>query len=378
MATAPRTITSDLKRLPLVTFALILINLFIYSIWHQPTVIGCIDCGLYTGKWIGLTLVSHMFVHAGLLNLVSNLLFLALLGYMTERLLGRHLFLGLYLASGLVVTILALMFVPDTLIPGFGTSGAISGVLGLSAVIFGHRQITLLRLSGRYANVQSMPVFGLLPLWISIEFIQFMVYSNSQMNYLVHILGLLIGALLALVIKKTEWMSALNLLSETAIAKDIDAELDRARGHIDDQEFSDGMRVLRQLYREECRELEFLSLYYQCARHFPQHEDIHRAARTIFSLRERDSKTVDLIFQTYLDYIRLNEPGPRFNEAMLFHLADLFVDLKWSSELDKIMLLMRKRHAACLFDSNLPYRYAKLLDEQGRTSEGLDYLKNIT
>ncbi|ODB85515.1 hypothetical protein A3195_18175 [Candidatus Thiodiazotropha endoloripes] len=378
MATAPRTITSDLKRLPLVTFALILINLFIYSIWHQPTTVGCIDCGLYTGKWIGLTLVSHMFVHAGLLNLISNLLFLALLGYMTERLLGRHLFLALYLASGLVVTILALMFAPETLIPGFGTSGAISGVLGLSAVIFGHRQIPLLKLSGRYANVQSIPVFGLLPLWISIEFIQFMVYSNSQMNYLVHILGLLIGALLALVIKKTHWVSDLSLFNEAATAKDIEAEMDRAGVYFNEQQFSDALKVLREVYREECRDLRFLLLYYQCGRHFPQQEDVHRAARTIFSLPERDSKTVDLIFRTYCDYIHLTEPGPRFNESMLFHLADLFVDRKWSGELDKIMLLMRKKHAACLFDSNLPYRYAKLLDEQGRTSEGLDYLKNIT
>ncbi|MBW9268015.1 MAG: rhomboid family intramembrane serine protease [Candidatus Thiodiazotropha sp. (ex. Lucinisca nassula)] len=378
MATAPRTITSDLKRLPLVTFALILINLFIYSIWYQPTVIGCIDCGLYTGKWIGLTLVSHMFVHAGLLNLISNLLFLALLGYMTERLLGHHLFLALYLASGLVVTILALMFVPETLVPGFGTSGAISGVLGLSAVIFGHRQIPLLRLSGRYAEVRSMPVFGLLPLWICIEFIQFMVYSNSQMNYLVHILGLLIGSVLALVIKKTHWVSSLDLFNESAAAKNIDAEMSRAGVYVDEQQFSEALKVLRLIYREECTDLRYLSLYYQCGRLFPQQEDVHRAARTIFSLPVRDSNTVELIFQTYRDYIRLAEPGPRFNESMLFRLADLFVDRKWSSELDKIMLLMRKRHAACLFDSNLPYRYAKLLDEQGRTSEGLDYLKNIT
>ncbi|MCG7941144.1 MAG: rhomboid family intramembrane serine protease [Candidatus Thiodiazotropha lotti] len=378
MTTAPQTVTFDLKRLPLVTFTLILINLFFYSIWHQPTIIGCIDCGFYTGKWIGLTLVSHMFVHAGLLNLISNLLFLALLGYMTERLLGRHLFLALYLGSGLVVTILALMFVPETLVPGFGTSGAISGVLGLSAVIFGHRQIPLLKLSSRYANVQSMPVFGLLPLWISIEFIQFMVYSNSQMNYLVHILGLLIGAVVVLVIKKTHWVSSVSLFDGAAIAKDIDAEMDRAGVYFGEQQFSDALKVLRQIYREACGDLRFLSLYYQCGRHFPQQEDVHRAARKIFNLPERDSKTVDLIVKTYRNYIRLAEPGPRFNESMLFHLADLFVDRKWGSELDKIMLLMRKKHAACLFDSNLPYRYAKLLDEQGRTSEGLDYLKNIT
>jgi membrane associated rhomboid family serine protease len=377
MSTAQKLITTNLKRLPRVTFTLILFNLFIYSVWPQSTVIDCIDCGLYTGKWIGLTLVSHMFVHAGLLHLFSNLIFLALLGYMTEKLLGPSLFLGLYLGSGLAVTAIALLFFPDIVIPGFGTSGATSGVLGLSAVLFGHRQITLIQLSGRFTNVQSMPVFGLLPLWISIEFIQFMVYSSSQVNYLLHIFGLLLGAVLALLLKRAQWVSSMNLLNETPNCLDAGEELTRAREYLNQKAFKEALSVLRQLYRDDCRTREFLSVYYQSAKAYPERKDVHRAARAIFSLSERDAKTVDLIIQTYRDYVMLAEPGPRFNERVLYQLADLFVQRELCSEVDKIMLLMRKRGAACLFDSNLPYRYAKLLDRQGRTSESLEYLRSI-
>jgi membrane associated rhomboid family serine protease len=333
---------------------------------------------LYGGKWIGLTVVSHMFVHAGLLHLLTNLFFLALLGYMTEKLLSPSLFLGMYLVSGLVVTAVALLFVPDSLIPGFGNSGAISGVLGLSAVIFGHRQISLFQRASRYTNVLSMPVFGLLPLWISIEFLQFMVYSGSQVNYLIHVLGLLLGSVLALVLKKTQWMSSLKLLNEADHGLDSDAELIRVRKYLDGEELGRALNVLRKLYRDNCRTREFLSLYYRCAKKYPEYDDVHLVARAIFSLAERNSETVELILQTYRDYVRLAEPGPRFSEGMLYHLADLFVQREMCSEVDKIMSLMKKKRSACLFDSNLPYRYAKLLDQQGRTSESLEYLKSIT
>ncbi|MEJ2622876.1 MAG: rhomboid family intramembrane serine protease [Candidatus Thiodiazotropha sp.] len=258
-----------------------------------------------------------------------------------------------------------------------GTSGAISGVLGLSAVLFGHRQITLVPLSGRYANVQSMPVFGLLPLWISIEFIQFMVYSGSQVNYLMHIFGLLLGAVLAMFLKRAQWGPDMNLLNETPCCLNADEKLIRATEYLDQKAFNEALSVLRQLYRDNCRSRDFLSVYYQSAKACPDRPDVHRVARAIFSLPERDTKTVDLIIQTYRDYVMLSEPGPRFNERVLYQLADLFVQRELCSELDKIMLLMRKRGAACLFNSNLPYRYAKLLDQQGRTSESLEYLRSI-
>jgi membrane associated rhomboid family serine protease len=339
--------------------------------------IAFVEFGLMSREWNPLSLISHLFFHAGLLHLLSNLLFLGLLGLMTERVLGHQGFLGLYLISGMVLAYFALQVDSVSLIPGVGTSAALSGLLGLSAVIFGHRQITLLPASTRYAEVMSMPVYGLLPLWVSIESVHYVIYFESQLNYIIQLVGLLLGAITALLVKKTQWYSRLNLSDEATGSDDFDTGVMEAKALIRDGEFKKALGLLRRLYRQSRYDRELLSLYYQSSREMPESRDFHRAAHAIFRLSDRDLKTVDLICETYRDYIRLAEPAPRLNEKILFRLADLFVDRKRCDEVDKIMQLMRKRRAACLLKSNLPYRYAKRLDEQGRTLEGTEYLKSI-
>lgn len=73
------------------------------------------------------TLVTYMFLHAGLWHIFFNMLALFFFGPRLEgRLGGRH-FLGLYFASGLTGALLSLPFSPFAQI--VGASGAVYGVL---------------------------------------------------------------------------------------------------------------------------------------------------------------------------------------------------------------------------------------------------------
>ncbi|MES9939289.1 MAG: rhomboid family intramembrane serine protease [Candidatus Thiodiazotropha sp. 6PLUC2] len=336
-----------------------------------------IEYGLVAGKMNGVSLFGHMFLHAGIIHLLSNLFVLGLLGLMVERLLGRVLFLGIYLTSGLVAAILALSINPAGLLHMVGAGGAISGVLGMATVILGRRKIALFELFGINANQLALPLFVILPFWIAIELIQLALYSESQIQYLTHIGCFLITATVTLLLKHTQWVFGIELSDEAEGASDVTPRLASAKDLCQSENHKEALRLLRRLYREATSNSEFLSLYYQCSRALPESEDFHRAARAIFSLDDRDSKSVDLIRATYIDYVRLAQPGPRFTENILYRLAELFVDRKWCDEVDGIMSLMHKKRAACLFASNLPYRYAKLLDEQGRTVDGTEYLKSI-
>ena len=171
------------------------------------------------------------------------------------------------------------------------------------------------------------------------------------------------------------WIADLNECGGRFDCSEVSARLLSAEEECLSGNHIEAVRILRRIYR--CRNIEVLSLYYQCSRNLPDSEDFHRAADAIFSLENRDENSVELIRKTYLDYVRLAQPAPRFKEKKLFRLAELFVARKWCYEADGIMSLMYKKKASCLFGSNLPYRYAKLLDEQGRMSEGTAYLKKI-
>jgi rhomboid protease GluP len=91
---------------------------------------------LQAGEW--WRLVSAMFLHYGLVHLMSNMVALWVLGGLVERLLGRAKFMVAYFFSGIgsmlaIAGAAALTQVSDLL--AVGASGAIMGLLGVMAAI---------------------------------------------------------------------------------------------------------------------------------------------------------------------------------------------------------------------------------------------------
>jgi membrane associated rhomboid family serine protease len=77
-----------------------------------------------------VTLVTSLFVHAGLLHLGGNLLFLWAFGKSVEEEMGPAGFLGFFLLCGLLAGLVHTLAHPASLVPTVGASGAISGVMG--------------------------------------------------------------------------------------------------------------------------------------------------------------------------------------------------------------------------------------------------------
>lgn len=71
--------------------------------------------------------LTSMFLHSGIMHLVSNGIFLYYFGMKAEYLFGRGRFLGLYLVSGFCGGLFSILF-HDVL--GIGASGAIYGIIG--------------------------------------------------------------------------------------------------------------------------------------------------------------------------------------------------------------------------------------------------------
>ena len=112
--------------------------------------------GLYEGWTVGagvVTVLSAMFLHAGLLHLAGNLLYLWIFGDNVEDALGHGRYLLFYLGSGILATLFQAAFVPGSEVPNLGASGAIAGVLGAYFVLYPRARV-----------VTVVPLFILFPL----------------------------------------------------------------------------------------------------------------------------------------------------------------------------------------------------------------------
>ncbi len=84
--------------------------------------------GLVTvhGEW--WRLLTAMFLHAGLLHLAFNGYFLWAVGRVTEQVFGPTAFALIYVGSGLIASMISLLWRPDVV--SVGASGALFGVFG--------------------------------------------------------------------------------------------------------------------------------------------------------------------------------------------------------------------------------------------------------
>lgn len=130
------------ERLPVVTFTLMGINTLVYlvSLIFFLATQGESDIWIFEHLWLipsvsyPWTYLTSMFVHAGILHLLGNMMFLFLFGCCVEDMIGRGRFLAYYLVGGLVAELAFIAMSPahfTSLIPMGGASGAISACMGM-------------------------------------------------------------------------------------------------------------------------------------------------------------------------------------------------------------------------------------------------------
>ena len=288
------------------------------------------------------------------------MLFLFALGVLIEDLMGRAAFVSLYLIGGLGSAGFYILFSTDSLVPGIGASGAIAGLMGMFSVIYGLKRIRFFYSIGVYFDYVSLPAIVLLPMWIGNELFQMLYYTESNINYLAHLGGLFSGAALAAALKYTIDPFDLSHIEVEEQSNKFEQRLAKARNLFQQMEYRKALPLLRRLHQEGCRQREVLYLYFQCSRISPESGDYHKAARTIFLIRKRDSASAELIRETYHEYLKLARPGPRFDADVVCCLADYFIAQQWRHEAGKLMDMVMQQGLDCAGELKLVKRYAAL------------------
>lgn len=122
-----------------------------------------------------LTLVTSMFLHAGLLHIGGNMLYLWVFGDNVEDSMGHFRFLVFYLACGIAAALAHGVANPGSVTPMVGASGAISGVLGAYLVQF--PKVRVLVLAFHWLPLR-LPAYIVLGGWIVLQ--AFSAYTDNS------------------------------------------------------------------------------------------------------------------------------------------------------------------------------------------------------
>lgn len=149
----------------------------------------------FPAKQVYLAILVSMFLHANLLHLAGNALFLWVFGNNIEDRMGHVWYVVFYLAGGLAAAGAYIAAQPTSTIPMIGASGAIAAVMGAYLVLFPAAPVRTLFFLGFFVFLRDIPAAALLLFWFVS---QFFIAPNSGVAWMAHVGGFAFGAVVAL------------------------------------------------------------------------------------------------------------------------------------------------------------------------------------
>lgn len=206
-------------RRPYVNYALIVINILVFfSLYLQDPLkqralrwaiagYGIRPIYILEGKRLETLLIS-IFLHADILHLLGNMLYLWIFGDNIEDALGHGKYLAFYLAGGLfasfahiassllsLYTALIYYVIMDLTTPAVGASGAISAVLGAYMLLYPRARIRTL-VFYIFITIVSIPAYYYLGFWFIYQLLMGMISLtgiSSGIAFWAHIGGFIFG-----------------------------------------------------------------------------------------------------------------------------------------------------------------------------------------
>ncbi|MFZ0395823.1 MAG: rhomboid family intramembrane serine protease [Terracidiphilus sp.] len=154
-----------------------------------------------------ITLLTSMFMHAGFLHIIGNMIYLWAFGPAIEQAMGWFRFSLFYLAGGLVAMFAQVAADPFSHIPVLGASGAIAAVMGAFIVLFPRDRIRTLVFFLIFFGVTYIPAALLIGFWFLIQV--FNAGSVAEVRtggvaYLAHVAGFLFGVIAGRLVVKPQ------------------------------------------------------------------------------------------------------------------------------------------------------------------------------
>ncbi|MEA4863296.1 MAG: rhomboid family intramembrane serine protease [Victivallaceae bacterium] len=159
------------RHMPFITWivAIVCLVVFIFTFRNLQDVVD--DWGFIPAQWSrhgGLTIITSMFLHGGILHLIGNLYFLLLFGDNVEDEFGRLKYIVLMASSGVCALLLHSIFDPTSTVPCVGASGFIAGVIASYAICFPEVRLSfMIATRSLVLAVASRRMWWSIPAWFA-------------------------------------------------------------------------------------------------------------------------------------------------------------------------------------------------------------------
>ena len=167
------------------------------SIGQVSTRYGLVPYVVLQGNQV-YTFFTSMFLHADIIHLGGNMLFLYVFGDNVEDTFGHVRYLVFYFISGIAASLMhifAVLNTADQSIPTIGASGAISGVLGAYLILYPRSKVLTL-VFAFWITIVAIPAVIFLGLWFAFQFLYgTMAGPGGGVAYWAHIGGFIAGML---------------------------------------------------------------------------------------------------------------------------------------------------------------------------------------
>ena len=308
-----------------------------------------------------ITLFSHMFLHVDGGHLWGNMLFLLLVGYVVEAVLGSWVFLLAYLLTGLGASGLDILFNSTNYNFHLGASGAISGVMGMYATLFGRRKIQFFYNIFFWVGRVKAPAIIMLFIWMAKEILQ-MIAVDSNVNFLAHLGGLISGALVAFLLLRLKDRVNTDYMDLPEKNQQYSELMSDGIQYLGEMDFDKAKYYFNKILVQRPEDIDAIEYLYKASQLDPASNDYHKYAKKLI-FASIEIKNFNLFYQTWINYNEHAEPAAKleFNsfytifEQLLHYnkiedaetlIIRLFKKNPKKNELSAGFLILAKKHLA--------------------------------
>lgn len=323
-------------------------------------------------------LLTGLLIHSEIQSLVVNMIFLFLIGFALEKLLGIPLYLLLYIVTGITATTVFWAVDQNIITPITGTSGVIAGLMGLYVGLFKSRKIRpfyFLLVCFDYMRISALIM---LPLWLGNEL--WRVYSgfNNQTALLADIVSLIVGVLIAtLIVKNFSALIKIEYLDSDEKIKNKELRTQQALNAMNELNLEKALSLLRDLHRDFPDDREILKSYYKTTRYFPNSPESLNLLKKILTACDHTNCSARLMREAYTDFYK-NPDAINLTSAQLMRLSILFCHIGYLNDAESIIgLLLKNEHAKLNGLDNVMYVLATTWHKKGDLIKSQNYQDRI-
>ncbi|WP_020408783.1 rhomboid family intramembrane serine protease [Hahella ganghwensis] len=302
------------------------------SYWQMGLVPADIELG---------DLLSYQFLHGSVGHLAGNMVFLFLLGFAIERILGKALYVLAYLFTGACGGLLFAAIEGNSLQPLIGASAAISGLMGMYVSYYRLRKIRFFYFVFFYFNYFKAPALLLLPLWLGIEIYNYFFDTLSHVAYMAHAGGLIAGA--AIMIPWTKWYQPQEEDSQTEEESDQEYRTQLSKGlkAISKVDFDEARKIFLRLHEQNPHEREIIRQLFNLYKIHPQDPESQRFTQLALD-HALSFNRVDEALQILEDYDRYASGHSLSDQSYYFRILNSCLSTNRMSEAEKLLQVIGK------------------------------------